>query len=80
MSRTLRYLLVVGGGVISILLFLLASASENSALFEQHYPWLLFLNGLAAISLLGLVLLLLTVFTNDTGAASSAPNCWRGWC
>ncbi|WP_343584020.1 ATP-binding protein [Herbaspirillum sp.] len=60
MSRTLRYLLVVGGGVISILLFLLASASENSALFEQHYPWLLFLNGLAAISLLGLVLLLLT--------------------
>ncbi|QNB05385.1 HAMP domain-containing protein [Herbaspirillum frisingense] len=59
MSRTLRYLLVVGGGVISILLFLLASASENSALFEQHYPWLLFLNGLAAISLLGLVLLLL---------------------
>ena len=29
MSRTLRYLLVVGGGVISILLFLLASASEN---------------------------------------------------
>lgn len=60
MSRTLRYLLVVGGGVISILLFLLASASENSALFEQHYPWLLFLNGLAAISLLGLVILLLT--------------------
>lgn len=59
MSRTLRYLLVVGGGVISVLLFLLASASENSALFEQHYPWLLFLNGLAAISLLGLVLLLL---------------------
>jgi len=59
MSRTLRYLLVVGGGVISILLFLLASASENSALFEQHYPWLLFLNGLAAISLLSLVLLLL---------------------
>ncbi|MGC8000955.1 hypothetical protein ACP3XN_26505, partial [Salmonella enterica] len=50
---------VVGGGVISVLLFLLASASENSALFEQHYPWLLFLNGLAAISLLGLVLLLL---------------------
>ncbi|EJN00294.1 ATP-binding protein [Herbaspirillum sp. YR522] len=60
MSRTLRYLLVVGGGVISVLLFLLASASENSALFEQHYPWLLFLNGLAAISLLILVLLLLT--------------------
>ncbi|MBB5393767.1 MULTISPECIES: ATP-binding protein [unclassified Herbaspirillum] len=60
MNRALRYLLVVGGGVISILLFLLASASENSALFEQHYPWLLFLNGMVAVSLLCLVLLLLT--------------------
>ena len=60
MTRTLRYLLVVGGGVISILLFLLASASENSALFDQHYPWLLGLNALAAIALLLLVILLLT--------------------
>lgn len=60
MTRTLRYLLVVGGGVISILLFLLASASENSALFDQHYPWLLGLNALAAIALLLLVVLLLT--------------------
>ncbi|WP_050478367.1 sensor histidine kinase [Herbaspirillum rhizosphaerae] len=60
MTRTLRYLLVVGGGVISILLFLLASASENSALFDQHYPWLLGLNALAAIALLFLVVLLLT--------------------
>jgi nitrogen fixation/metabolism regulation signal transduction histidine kinase len=60
MNRTLRYLLVVGGGVISILLFLLASASENSALFDQHYPWLLGLNALVAIALLILVVLLLT--------------------
>jgi nitrogen fixation/metabolism regulation signal transduction histidine kinase len=60
MTRTLRYLLVVGGGVISILLFLLASASENSALFDQHYPWLLFLNALAAVALLALVIMLLT--------------------
>src|SRR5450830_295381 len=60
MTRTLRYLLVVGGGVISILLFLLASASENSALFDQHYPWLLGLNALAAVALLLLVVLLLT--------------------
>ncbi|MBB3214492.1 nitrogen fixation/metabolism regulation signal transduction histidine kinase [Herbaspirillum sp. Sphag1AN] len=59
MTRALRYLLGVGGGVISILLFLLASASENSALFDQHYPWLLGLNALAAISLLLLVVLLL---------------------
>lgn len=60
MTRIFRYLLVVGGGVISILLFLLASASENSALFDQHYPWLLGLNALAAIALLALVTLLLT--------------------
>ncbi|EJL81040.1 signal transduction histidine kinase involved in nitrogen fixation and metabolism regulation [Herbaspirillum sp. CF444] len=60
MTRTLRYLLVVGGSVISILLFLLASASENSALFDQHYPWLLGLNALAAVALLFLVVLLLT--------------------
>lgn len=60
MTRTLRYLIVVGGGVISILLFLLASASENSDLFDQHYSWLLGLNALVAAALLCLVLLLLT--------------------
>jgi nitrogen fixation/metabolism regulation signal transduction histidine kinase len=58
--RYLRYFLVVGGAVVSILLFLLASASENSALFDQHYPWLLGLNALMAAALLGLVTLLLT--------------------
>jgi nitrogen fixation/metabolism regulation signal transduction histidine kinase len=55
----MRYFLVVGGAVVSILLFLLASASENSALFDQHYPWLLGLNALMAAALLGLVSLLL---------------------
>jgi len=57
--RILRYLLVVGGAVVSILLFLLASASENSAFFDKHYSWLLGLNALMAIALLGLVGLLL---------------------
>jgi nitrogen fixation/metabolism regulation signal transduction histidine kinase len=56
----LRYLVVVGGAVGSILLFLLASASENSAFFDQHYSWLLGLNALIAAALLGLVILLLT--------------------
>ena len=60
MTRTLRYLLAMGGGIISILLFLLASASENSALFDQHYPWLIGLNALVAVALLALVTLLLT--------------------
>lgn len=59
MQRLLRYFLVVGGAVISILLFLLASASENSAFFDQHYPELLMLNALIAVSLLALVALLL---------------------
>jgi nitrogen fixation/metabolism regulation signal transduction histidine kinase len=55
----LRYLLVVGGAIASILLFLLASASENSAFFDRHYSWLLGLNALVALALLGLVVLLL---------------------
>ena len=60
MQRFLRYFLVVGGAVVSILLFLLASASENSAFFDRHYPALLVLNALIAVALLALVLLLLT--------------------
>ncbi len=60
MQRFLRYFLVVGGAVVSILLFLLASASENSAFFDRHYPELLALNALIAVALLALVMLLLT--------------------
>jgi nitrogen fixation/metabolism regulation signal transduction histidine kinase len=56
----LRYLLIVGGAIVSILLFLLASASENSVAFDKHYPWLLGLNALVAAGLLVLVTLLLT--------------------
>lgn len=59
MTRLLRYLLVVGGAVVSILLFLLASASENSNLFEKNYAWLLILNAVVAAALLTLVTLLL---------------------
>lgn len=59
MPRILRYLLVVGGAIVSILLFLLASASENSLFFDQHYSWLLGLNALMAVALLGLVSMLL---------------------
>jgi nitrogen fixation/metabolism regulation signal transduction histidine kinase len=58
-TRLLRYLLVVGAAIVCILLFLLASASENSAFFDRHYPWLLGLNALIAVALLGLVVLLL---------------------
>jgi nitrogen fixation/metabolism regulation signal transduction histidine kinase len=57
--RALRYLLVVGGAIVSILLFLLSSASSNSDFFAQHYPWLIGLNALMAVLLFVLVALLL---------------------
>lgn len=60
MSRLFRYFFIVGAAFVGILLFLLASASENSALFDQHYPWLLGLNALVAVALAALLLLLLT--------------------
>ena len=59
MPRAIRYLLIVGGAIISILLFLLASASENSVFFDKYYSWLFGLNALVAVALLGLVCLLL---------------------
>jgi nitrogen fixation/metabolism regulation signal transduction histidine kinase len=58
-SGKLRYLLIAGCAVAAILLFLLASAAENSVAFDQHYPWLLGLNVLVAVALLGLVIWLL---------------------
>ena len=59
MRRWLRYVFIVGAAIVSILLFLLASASENSASFDKHYPWLFGLNALAALALLALVSMLL---------------------
>jgi nitrogen fixation/metabolism regulation signal transduction histidine kinase len=58
-TRAIRYLLVVGGAIAGILLFLLASAADNSAFFDRHYPLLLGLNALMAAALLVLVLILL---------------------
>lgn len=60
MTRAMRTLIIVGGAVMSILLFLLASASENSSLFDEHYPWLLGMNGLVACALLVLVIMMLS--------------------
>ncbi|ELX12524.1 nitrogen regulation protein NtrY [Janthinobacterium sp. HH01] len=55
MSTALRYFSVVGGALISILLFLLASASDNSGFFDRYYAWLLGLNAAVAGALLLLV-------------------------
>ena len=55
----LRYVLVVGGAVCSILLFLLATASNNSGFFDRNYAWLLGLNAAVAVALLIFVIVML---------------------
>lgn len=51
----MKVLLIVAAAFGAILLFLLASASANTALFARHYPWLIALNVVVALSLLSLV-------------------------
>ena len=51
----MKYLVIAAASFGAILLFLLASASANTALFARHYSWLLGLNAVVALSLLGLV-------------------------
>jgi nitrogen fixation/metabolism regulation signal transduction histidine kinase len=51
-NQALRYGAIVGGAVVSILLFLLASASDNSGFFDRYYSWLLGLNAAVAAALL----------------------------
>ena len=46
-----KYLLVVCAAVGMVSLYLLATASANTALFAQHYPLLLGLNGGLAVCL-----------------------------
>ena len=55
----MRYALVVAGAVVSILLFLLASASANSEFLGRYYGWLLGLNGAIAFVLLVFVVVAL---------------------
>lgn len=51
----MRYLVAAAAALSAILIFLMATASANSALFARDYPLLLALNGAAAVLLLGLV-------------------------
>ena len=55
MRSALRYLFVVAGAVCSILLFLLASASDASGFFDRYFGWLLGLNAAVAVALLVMV-------------------------
>ncbi|MFZ6654658.1 ATP-binding protein [Undibacterium sp. TJN19] len=58
MTRFLRYALIIGGALMSILLFFLTTVSENSSRFERYYEWLLDANAIVALALLVLVLTL----------------------
>ena len=57
-SRTLRYGVALAASIAGVLLFLLASASSNTPLFERNYPLLLGLNATAAVALLLIVVVL----------------------
>ncbi|WP_189357831.1 sensor histidine kinase [Undibacterium squillarum] len=59
MTRFLRYALIIGGALMSILLFLLTTASDNSARLEPYYKWLLAANVVVALALLALIVMLL---------------------
>ncbi|WP_426194295.1 ATP-binding protein [Massilia sp. DWR3-1-1] len=59
MKQALRYGVMVGGAVGSILLFLLASASDNSGFFDRYYSWLLGLNAAVAAMLVVFVVVAL---------------------
>jgi nitrogen fixation/metabolism regulation signal transduction histidine kinase len=59
-NQALRNALVVGGAIVSILLFLLSSASDNSSFFDRNYSWLLGLNAAMAVAMLALVVVALT--------------------
>ncbi len=52
----MKRLIIVAASFGGILLFLLASASANTALFARHYRWLLGLNASVALALLVLVI------------------------
>src|SRR5271170_2787144 len=57
-TRTLRYTLLVTCAMAGVLLFLLASASSNTPLFERAYPILLGLNvtlSLVMVMLVGIL-------------------------
>ena len=51
----MKILVIVAAAVAAIMLFLLASASANTALFARDYPLLLGLNAVIAVALLALV-------------------------
>jgi nitrogen fixation/metabolism regulation signal transduction histidine kinase len=53
-ART-RYLLILGIGLVAVAVFLLATASANTAVFAEYYTALLLVNGAVALGLAVLV-------------------------
>ncbi len=51
----MKLALILAATLAAVLLFLLAFTSGNTAFFAQYYPWLLALNGLAALGMLVMV-------------------------
>ena len=59
MTRALRYLLIAAALTVSMLLFLLATFSDNTRLFDSYYSWIVGANVLVGTALFVLVLFLL---------------------
>ena len=59
MTRALRYLLIAAAMTVSMLLFLLATVSDNTRLFDSYYSWIVGANVLVGSALFVLVLFLL---------------------
>ena len=64
----MKYFLFLCLGFGAVLLFLLSTASANTALFARNYPLLLALNGVIALCLLGLVIYQLSVLRKKLAA------------
>jgi len=58
-TRALRYLLIAAAMTVSMLLFLLATVSDNTRLFDYYYSWIVGANVLVGTALFVLVLFLL---------------------
>ncbi|MDK9724107.1 MAG: ATP-binding protein [Sterolibacteriaceae bacterium MAG5] len=61
----MRIALAALAALAAVLLFLLATASANTALFARHYPLLIGVNAVAAVALLGLVAVQLRALRRD---------------
>ena len=59
----MKWLVIIGGAVAAVGLFLLATASGDTAIFARHYPLLLGLNAALAALLAALVVIQLVMLT-----------------